>query len=52
MHIFSSGAFKSPSEIFWNVVFVYEINLNAVRLFNDSACQNVFAAADDFLVDR
>jgi len=51
MHIFSSGAFKSPRELFWDVVFVYEINLNAARLFNDAACQDVFAAADDFLVD-
>ncbi len=51
MHIFSSGAFESPREVFWNVVFVYEVNLNAVRLFNDSACQDVFAAAHDFLVD-
>ncbi len=29
MHIFSSWAFESPREGFWNVAFVYEVNLNA-----------------------
>jgi hypothetical protein len=51
MHIFSSGAFESPREIFWNIVVVYKVNLNAVRLFNDSASQDIFAAAHDLLVD-
>ena len=51
MHIFSSWAFESPREVFWNVAFVYEVNLNAVRLFNDPACQDVFAATHDFFVN-
>jgi hypothetical protein len=51
MHIFCNGTCEAPHEVFWNVILVYEINLNVVWLFNDSACQDVFAAAHDLLID-